>query len=458
MRRYPFKTALTLLLTALLLGVQPWIPGWNRYRFFDASSIVRAFTLRIGTVPLETPMGEGAKPPVSAAPEAAPKKAPAATVPRRVDIEDPSGMLRTFYQKLQRRERGENLTINVLHYGESPVSADLVTADIREMLQARFGDSGHGFCLLVKPWAWYEHRRISTAGSGWTIERVTNSAAVDGIYGIGGVSFRGNAGAHAEISLAQAGSTALRIHYLRDRQPGSFRVSAGEETLSEQKVQSDGMEDAIAEIPIPPETGEVRLDVVSGTVRIFGWELRKDSPGIVYSALGLNGAFIDVLGRRFRTGHLESLWRHEAPDLVVLNYGTNGLLGETMADAWFTGEVHRAFQRAKQALPAGASLLVMSPMDKGWRNKDGKIVTSDAYQQMIRLLREASLADGLPFFNTFEAMGGAGTMGRWYSREPRLVGGDLIHPTTGGGRIVAKLFVEALLREYAKYKSESGLK
>ncbi len=202
----------------------------------------------------------------------------------------------------------------------------------------------------------------------------------------------------------------------------------------------------------------MRLDVVSGTVRVFGWELRSTSPGVVYSALGLNGAFIDVLGRRYRSGHLESVWREERPDLIVLNYGTNGLIGEKMADVWFLGEVRHALKRAKGAAPAGAPVLVMSPMDKGWRDDTGEITTSEGYQQMVRLLQQASLEEGVPFYNTFEAMGGPGSMGRWYHRDPPLVGGDLIHPTTGGGRIVAKLFVDALLRGYARYKPGGGVR
>lgn len=455
MRSYPSKTALTLLLTALLCVAQSWIPGWKRYRFFDSTAVLRAFQPAWNAPSSSPPVLAGRVSPSEPAP-AATTKPSGTTTPRAVDIEDPTGAMRPFYEKLRRRERGESLTINILHYGESPVSADLVTAGIRELLQARFGDAGHGFCLLVKPWAWYEHRRLSISGAGWTIERVTNSAAPDGRYGLGGVTFSGSAGAHAELRLRD-GAGIVRIHFLGQPQGGSFRVNAAGSAPVEVATNAAETAGAAISIPLLPEAREVRLDVVSGTVRLFGWELRNHSPGVIYSALGLNGAFIDVLGRRYRPGHLESVWREEDPDLIVLNYGTNGLLGEKMADVWFLGEVRHALKRAKGAAPSGAPVLVMSPMDKGWRNAAGEITTSEGYQQMVRLLQQASREEGVPFYNTFLAMGGTGTMGRWYHRDPPLVGADLIHPTSGGGRIVAKLFVDALLRGYASYKPGGGV-
>jgi hypothetical protein len=56
------------------------------------------------------------------------------------------------------------------------------------------------------------------------------------------------------------------------------------------------------------------------------------------------------------------------------------------------------------------------------------------------------------FFNTFEAMGGEGTMGRWYSAEPRLVGADFIHPMPAGAKIVGELLYNALRDGYNQYK------
>ena len=42
--------------------------------------------------------------------------------------------------------------------------------------------------------------------------------------------------------------------------------------------------------------------------------------------------------------------------------------------------------------------------------------------------------------------------GSWYQAEPRLVGGDFIHPMPAGARIVGNLLYQALFDSYNQYK------
>ena len=114
-------------------------------------------------------------------------------------------------------------------------------------------------------------------------------------------------------------------------------------------------------------------------------------------------------------------------------------------------ELHRAIKRVREALP-DASILLMSPMDRGELNGTGDIVTTPALMRLVK--REAQVADeaGVAFFNTFEAMGGEGTMARWYASEPRIVGADYIHPLPAGGKIVGGLLYHGLQTGFQAYK------
>jgi len=76
----------------------------------------------------------------------------------------------------------------------------------------------------------------------------------------------------------------------------------------------------------------------------------------------------------------------------------------------------------------------MAPMDRGTMSSTGQIVTPET---------------GCAFFNTFDAMGGAGTMGRWYHAQPRLVSADFMHPMPAGAAKVGALFEEALVQSCA---------
>ena len=96
----------------------------------------------------------------------------------------------------------------------------------------------------------------------------------------------------------------------------------------------------------------------------------------------------------------------------------------------------------------------MSPMDRGARNSEGAIGTIQTLPRLIHMQSQIAAEKNLAFFNTFEAMGGDGTMGRWYQAEPRLVSADFIHPLPSGARIVGTLLYQAITDGYNAWKVE----
>ena len=117
--------------------------------------------------------------------------------------------------------------VNVLHFGDSPISADQISADVRRLLQARFGDAGQGFVLIAKPWAWYNHDGIEMSGHGWRVEAASQNPATDGLHGLGGASFIGGKGATARFVVEQPIKRAELMY-----QPGGGSVQVNSEVVS----------------------------------------------------------------------------------------------------------------------------------------------------------------------------------------------------------------------------------
>src|SRR5262249_30892745 len=90
--------------------------------------------------------------------------------------------------------------------------------------------------------------------------------------------------------------------------------------------------------------------------------------------------------------------------------------------------------------------------DRGDRNQAGEIDTIASLPTLVQIESRIAKENGVAFFNTFQAMGGPGTMGRWFTSEPRLVGTDLIHPFPAGAKIVGELLYNALRHGYNEYK------
>ena len=189
----PKKTVLSVGCLVALVVAFEYVPSLSNYRLMDWDAVSQVGDFRPSIV---APLDPIAAAEVKLKPGRALEK-----IGARMAVEplsDPSGSLVSFYNAIERLEAGEvGATVRLAHYGDSPTTADLITADVRSLLQKRFGDAGHGYYLIAKPWAWYGHRGVDSDSSGWDVEASNLTKNRDGFYGYGGVSFKGGAGARA---------------------------------------------------------------------------------------------------------------------------------------------------------------------------------------------------------------------------------------------------------------------
>jgi lysophospholipase L1-like esterase len=363
---------------------------------------------------------------------------------------DQAGVLDHFYAALRDLASGRrNRPVRIVHYGDSPTTADLITADAREMLQERFGDGGPGFVLVAKPWAWYGHRGVDVSGTGWKINTAVGSMR-EGTYGLGGVLFAGQVGAATTIHLDGGDSTLVEVEYLQQAGGGRLEVSANGTVVGSVSTAGDVKKNGAASVALPAGTKLVQLRVAGGPVEVFGVAFANGTRGLTYDSIGLNGASTTVMSRAFDPENWSDALQHRNPDLVIINYGTNESSFPAYVDKLYEGELRRAIARVRAALPE-ASILVMSPMDRGAKGDGEVIVTMPAIPKIVAIQRRVAGELGCGFFDTYDAMGGDGTMAAWYSRQPRMVAADLIHPTPQGARIVARLLTGQLLTGYERY-------
>ena len=369
--------------------------------------------------------------------------------PNLIDDRDSLG---AFYQALWRTEsKMPGAVTRILHYGDSPVTADSITADVRSLLQEHYGDAGHGFILVAKPWAWYGHRGVDVSGKGWRIEPASQSRTRDGFHGLGGVSFQGSPGASAHFFLKEDHAR-MEVNFLRQPGGGALRITAEGQPIGELNTSGTDKEPGFQVFPLAAGARSIELAVERGPVRLFGVSFERDGPGVIYNSLGLNGGQVQVVVRYFDKSQWALELQHERPDLVVLNYGTNESVYAGYIEKSYAGELREVISRVKAAVP-NASVLVMSPMDRGQRDSSGQITTVPTLPRLVEIQQKIAAEMGCAFFNTFQAMGGEGTMGRWYESQPRLVSADFMHPLPGGARKVGVLLDQALETGFQQYKA-----
>jgi lysophospholipase L1-like esterase len=382
-------------------------------------------------------------------------------------IEDPSGhAMDAFFASLARTEEGApGAVTRVAHYGDSLIVSDFMSSTLRRRFQARFGDAGHGFVLLAKPWAWYFHQDVHHWSSdGWRVHRVVNPRVADELYGYGGATFVSREGG-TKASFGTAKSVAgdptsekeafgrrvsrFDVHYLAQEGGGAFDLlldGRRVETVDSRLPPGAGKKLSVATVRAPDGEHALEIRTIgSGEARLFGVALERDVPGVVWDALGVNGGRARILDVNDDAHWAEAL-RARAPSLVILQYGTNESEDTGYPQAQYEASLEAVLSQVRRALP-DASCLVVGPMDRAGAGSGG-LETRPIILQLDESQRRVAAKVGCAFWDTFLAMGGSGAMGRWVKATPKLGGGDLTHPTAAGAALLGDLLYTALLNGY----------
>ncbi len=375
-------------------------------------------------------------------------------------VEDPTGLaMRAFYESLLRTSRREPGAITrILHYGDSLVTVDFLSGQARRRLQARFGDAGHGYMMAGKPWRWYQHWDVFYRTSdSWHMSGIMSRVTGDQPFGINGFSFEGSGPAqYLELGTATGGAIGQRVsrfeaHYLVQPDGGSFEVLVDGRLHAKVSTAGPGPRSGVYVVQVADGPHRFRVQCAGdGRVRMFGGVLERDGPGVVYDTLGING------GRARRLELITpSIWaeqlRLRRPNLVILNFGTNESedVGRSMAQV--EADYVSVLQRLRAAAPE-SSCLVMSPLDRATRNGGG-LGSNPVLLKLVEAQRRAALKAGCAFYSTFQAMGGCGSMARWYQSRPQLCAGDMTHPTRAGSVIVGDGFFRAIVMGWLGYEA-----
>jgi len=379
-------------------------------------------------------------------------------------IEDPSGhAMDAFYASLAQTDSGKPGAITrVAHYGDSLIVSDFMSSTLRRRFQGRFGDAGHGWVLIAKPWAWYFHQDVTYWSSdGWRTNRIVNPRIPDELYGYGGASFRtADGGTKASFATAKAivgdpkaekeafgrRASKFQVHYLEQPDGGSFELYVDKKKMQTVATKATAKKLAIATLDVEDGAHEFELRVTGGAeVRAFGAILERDVPGVVWDALGVNGARARLLDVTDHAHWAESL-RARGPNMVILQYGTNESEDTGFPMDKYESTLEGVLRQVREALP-DSTCLVLSTMDRAGYGAGG-METRPIIVKLNEAQRKVAFKVGCAFWDTYLAMGGSGSMGRWYRANPRLGGGDLTHPTMAGATVLGDMLYSALMQGY----------
>jgi lysophospholipase L1-like esterase len=393
------------------------------------------------------------------APRIALPPAPPASPPAVVEIEDGDRALAPLFAKLRALKEGRLARVRITHWGDSHITTDVPTGELRARLQAEFGDGGPGFVLLGKPWPSYRHGAVQTgADQGWRAERLWAKYAGgrlqprDDLFGLAGVSVHAPQSGVAWIEARGRTGPPLRsleLYYLLQVGGGRIEILVGGKRVRWLFTVGSDKEPAYARVDLPDGTRRVELAASLGEVRLYGADVGSGNRGLVYDSLGLNGGRAASL-LQWHEGLLAQQIGRLAPDLIVVAYGSNEVDIEKLTRKSFSASFDEVLRRLRKGA-TGASCLVLGPPDQGrYRRRTGWVIP-EQLELIVSEQRRVARLRGCAFWDQRAAMGGAGAIVRWMRASPPLAQSDRVHLTGEGYRQLAAALHRALMAGLARH-------
>lgn len=347
-------------------------------------------------------------------------------------------------------------------WGDSVLGGDGLTSVLRKKMQSRFGDSGHGFHVLSRYSVGYRHRGVRFDDDKWNSCEIIFKCRKDGRYGYGAVSSGSKGGARSRWRTTRKGpgQRVSRFEFWYQKKPkgGQFQVKVDGARVATLNTRSKTVQDArfTIEVSDGPHTFQVRA-AGKGEARGYGVVLERDVPGVVWDELSLIGSFTQRLDFQ-KASHLAAQLEQRDIDLMVFMFGGNDVQREFQdlkrRMTPYEREYKRVITKFRKGRPR-ADCMVMSLIDHGKR-RGKRVVTRPIVPRLVKSQRKVAKQMGCAFFDTYLAMGGKNSIGRWYRARPQLGAGDFSHPTAAGQRVIANLVYRALMKEYASFRQRNS--
>ena len=231
-----------------------------------------------------------------------------------------------FYEALDRLSSSssdsdaDDKLVRIAVFGDSFIEADIMTADLREMFQKRFGGCGVGFVTITSMTSGYRPTVRHTFG-GWSSHSVMDTVYFDRKkQGISGHYFIPRSGAYVELrgqnkyaSLLDTCQQASIFFYNRDSVQLSARVNRGES-----RSYSLGASGHLQKIQVNGRIGSIRWSVDRADSTLFYGLAMDGKQGIILDNFSLRGS--SGLSLRGIPKQMLRQFNEQRPyDLIILN-------------------------------------------------------------------------------------------------------------------------------------------
>ncbi len=374
-----------------------------------------------------------------------------------VDYSDSTHLgMKAFYEALNNRST-LGRPVRIAYFGDSFIEGDILTSDLRSLLQSEFGGCGVGYVPLTSVIAgfrptvkhrfsrWESHSVTDTIGFERKRQDISNHYFLTD--SIASVTLEGQRKYASHLDTCEVSS-----FYFLTSDP--IRLTA---EVNGRKAQDFAL------------TGDGTLQAVSvrGRIGKVTWKVQKSTPASLYYAATMDpaqGIVLDNFSTRGSSGQqlggipssiLQKYNVLRTYDLIVLHYGLNVAFKGGKDYTYYKDAMRPVVKKLQNAFPQ-ASILIVGIGDREQKDEKGDLRTIPGVKNLIRYQQALAADTHVAFWNLYEAMGGEGSIVEMVKANPPMANYDYTHINFRGGKQIAKYLFDALMYGKEQYEKRKA--
>ena len=361
---------------------------------------------------------------------------------------DGPNRLNGFFNALDRCIQKKQRKVVITHIGDSHIQADFLTHTTRTLFQKTFGNGGRGFVFPYRLIRSNSPLNLGIAYNGnW--EGCKSVSSRDhcnfGITGATATTYDSFSTIRLNPNLDKDMNYEFnRVKLFNYSSPHSFNVRALSPDSTAMHADVLPTSESISYLFFDENQDSLWLGLEKQDsqryYQFYGASFENDNPGVVYHAIGLNGAYAkSYLRNTFFDEQLASL----KSDLIILSLGTNDayMYERMFCQTCFKENYEKLLLKVMQNNP-NADILLTTPGDiyirRRYHNRNiGQVVTG---------IKELADKYNLAVWDFNTLMGGDYAIKKW--RNEGLAQYDLIHYTEEGYMVQGMLLYSGIMKAY----------
>lgn len=366
-----------------------------------------------------------------------------------------SEYLGDVFEKLYQLKAGTLQQVNVIQIGDSHIQADFLSGTIRQNIQRDFGNAGRGLIVPGRVAHTNEAFNIVTSSTGkWDSKRCVFPDQPLPI-GIGGITISTQL-PNTSLRIKTLnypplnyGFDRLTLFYQKDFTSYNFSIrdSANQDLAFIGSFTFEPYANS-SKVILPEIKNEIILQALPPTnlqtqATIFGISLENGKKGVIYHAIGVNGAkYIHYNKSKYFAEQTMVL----QPDLFIISLGTNEAIDYPYIDSQLFNYIDNLVESLKAKNPASKFILTTPP--DSFRKKTRR---NPGIERVREIITRYADQHNIAYWDLYAAVGGHHSADAY--KKYNLIQRDGIHFTKEGYELQGNLFYQALIQSYNTYVS-----